>query len=283
MNCISCDNASMDKYTDNSYLKLPVFQCKKCNLYVTGKSEKEVIEKTKLIYNKKHWGENNLWDAKTAIKSNYTDINSQGKRRHWISQYKYCKPYLENKKKILEIGAGQGQAVYWFNKEGFSVTAIEPDENNVKLINKKLNNDRCIVGSVEDFQIVEKFDLIWMSHVLEHTVKPVQFFENIHKNLSKGGILFIEVPNCENDSMLNSSIFKVPHTFHFSKNSLMSLAKKAGFKVEKCNYFRAATKFEGIANKFLNSKIKKLQYYPRIITTNKKGKFLRLILKSKYS
>ena len=88
MKCISCDNASMDKYTDNSYLELPVFQCKKCNLYVTGKSEKEVIEKTKLIYNKKHWGENNLWDAKTAIKSNYTDIDSQGKRRHWISQYK---------------------------------------------------------------------------------------------------------------------------------------------------------------------------------------------------
>ena len=179
MKCISCGNTSMNKYTDNSFLELPVFQCKKCNLYVTGKSEKEVIEKTKLIYNKKHWGENNLWDAKTAIKSNYTDIDSQGKRRHWISKYKYCKPYLENKKKILEIGAGQGQAVYWFNKEGFSVTAIEPDENNVKSINKKLNNDRCIVGSVEDFQIVEKFDLIWMSHVLEHIVKPVQFFENI--------------------------------------------------------------------------------------------------------
>jgi hypothetical protein len=59
----------------------------------------------------------------------------------------------------------------------------------------------------------------------------------------------------------------------------MNLAKKSGFKVEKCDYFRAATKFEGIVNKFLNSRIKKMQYYPRIITTNKKGRFLRLILK----
>ena len=88
---------------------------------------------------------------------------------------------------------------------------------------------------------------------------------------------------CDNFALLNSCIYLVPNTFPFSTNSLMSLAKKAGFKVEKCNYFRAATKFEGIANKFLNSKIKKLQYYPRIITTNKKGRFLRLILKSKYS
>ena len=279
MKCISCDNASMDKYTDNSYLELPVFQCKKCNLYVTGKSEKEVIEKTKLIYNKKHWGENNLWDAKTAIKSNYTDIDSQGKRRHWISQYKYCKPYLENKKKILEIGTGQGQATYWFDKEGFSVTAIEPDEYNVKLINKKLNSSHCVVGFAEDFQIAEKFDIIWMSHVLEHLTKPLQFFENIRKNMKTEGILLIEVPNCEHDSMLNSSIFLLPHTFHFTKNSLINLAKKAGFSVVKCDVLRPATKIEGIVNKLTKSRLKKFQYYPRMVTNNKKGRFLRLILK----
>ena len=79
--------------------------------------------------------------------------------------------------------------------------------------------------------------------------------------------------------MLNSSIYLVPHTFHFSKNSLISLAKKSGFKVVQCNYFRPATKFEGIENKLTKSKLKKFQYYPRIPTDNKKGRFLRLILK----
>ncbi len=279
MKCISCGNTSMNKYTDNSFLELPVFQCKKCNLYVTGEVESEVIKKTKSIYNKEFWGENNLWDAKTLIENNYADIDSQGKKRHWISQFKYCKPFLEKNVSILEIGAGQGQATYWFDKKGFSVTAIEPDENNVKLINQKLNNSHCIIGSAENFDIKEKFDVIWMSHVLEHLTNPMQFFKNIQKNLKPNGIFFIEVPNCENSAMLNSSIHLVPHTFHFSKNSLMNLAKKSGFKVEKCDYFRAATKFEGIVNKFLNSRIKKMQYYPRIITTNKKGRFLRLILK----
>ena len=269
----------MNKYTDTSYLELPVFQCKKCNFYVTGESEKEVVEKTKLIYNRIHWGENNSWDAKTAINNNYTDIKSQSKRRHWVSQYKYCKPYLENKKNILEIGSGQGQAAYWFEKEGFLVTAIEPDEHNVKLINKKLNNGRCIVGFAEDYEITEKFDIIWMSHVLEHLRKPLQFFENIRKNMKAEGIILIEVPNCEHDSMLNSSIFLLPHTFHFSKNSLINLAKKGGFSVVKCDVFRPATKFEGIVNKLTKSKLKKFQYWPRIVTSNKKGRFLRLILK----
>lgn len=279
MQCISCDNTRMEKFTESSYLELPVYQCKKCNLYVTGESESEIKEKTKLIYQKKHWGKDNLWDAEMAIKSDYTDIDSQGKKRHWISQFKYCESHIKNKKNILEIGAGQGQATYWFDKEGFSVTSIEPDENNVKLINQKLNNGRCILGSAEDFQIEEKFDIIWMSHVLEHLIKPIQFLENVHKNLRDDGIFFIEVPNCENDSMLNSSVFLVPHTFHFSRNALINLAKKTGFKVVQCDFFRPATKFEGIINKLTKSKLKKFQYYPRILTNNKKGKFLRVILK----
>ena len=210
MRCISCGNLSMKKYTNNSYLELPVFQCEKCNLYVTGQSEIEITEKTKLIYEDKHWGDNNLWDAKDALKDNFSDIDSQGKRRHWISQKKYCKPYMNNKKSILEIGAGQGQATFWFDDEGFLVTSIEPDENNVKLINQKLKNSHCIVGSAEDFQLKEKFDIVWMSHVLEHLIKPIQFFGNIRKNLKSDGIFFIEVPNCENASMLKASIFKVP-------------------------------------------------------------------------
>ena len=67
--------------------------------------------------------------------------------------------------------------------------------------------------------------------------------------------------------------------FHFSKKSLLNLAIKSGFRVVKCDYFRPATKFEGIMNKITRSRLKKFQYYPRIPTNNKKGKFLRLILK----
>ena len=47
-----------------------------------------------------------------------------------------------------------------------------------------------------------------------------------------------------------------------------------------CDYFRPATKFEGIVNKLTKSRLKKFQYYPRIPTDNKKGRFLRLILKN---
>ena len=77
-------------------------------------------------------------------------IDSQGKRRQWISQYSYTKKYLENKSNILEIGSGAGQTIYWFDQIGFSVTGIEPDARNVELINKKLTKSKCQAGFFED-------------------------------------------------------------------------------------------------------------------------------------
>lgn len=65
--------------------------------------------------------------------------------------------------------------------------------------------------------------------------------------------------------MLNISINKVPHTFHFSKKSLEGIAKNEKYKVIKVDYFRPATKLEGILNKIKNNQ-QKYQYYPRILT-----------------
>lgn len=277
MRCISCENESMSKFSNDSFFELPVFQCKKCDLCVTGDSQIESIKKIELKYQKDFWGSGKLWDAQSIINSNFTDLDSQGKKRQWTSQYKYCKPYLKNKKSILEIGAGQGQTLFWFKNEGFVVKGVEPDSNNVKLINQKSKNS-CIVGTAENFQINEKFDCVWMSHVLEHVIKPEQFLKNIHKNLKKESIFFIEVPNCGNKIRLKKSIEMVPHTFHFSQKSLINLVKKTGFKVIKTDILKPATKLDGILNKLTNSRIQKYQYYPRVISNNSKGEFLRILL-----
>lgn len=274
MDCISCGISTV-KYTENSYLELPIFQCKKCGLYVTGESESEIVEKTTKIYRKKHWGEGNLWDAKEGIETNYNDIDSQGKRRTWISQFKYCESNLKGKNKILEIGSGQGQACWWFEERGFDVTGIEPDDDNVKNINQKLKKGKCIVGSAENFQINQKYDIIWMSYVLEHIIKLESFLEKIKNNLKDDSVFFIEVPNCENKSTLETSINLVPHIFHFSQESLKNIVTKSGYKIIKIDYFRPATKLEGIIQKIS----KKFPYYPRIKTNNKDGIFLRILLR----
>ena len=272
MKCIVCDGKLVE-YSKTSNLSLPVNYCRDCNLYINGNTKKEIIEKVSDLYKKNYWNERN---SETSIGSEYTDIDSQGKRRNWISQFSYTRPYITGKT-LLEIGVGAGQSILWFEEEGFDIDGIEPDGRNVSMINEKLERGKVVESSVEEFSSKEKFDVIWMSHVLEHITEPVEFLKKIKENLRDDGIFFIEVPNCEYKPMLKSSIEKNPHLFHFTKKSLIKLVEKIGYKVVTCDVFRPATKSEGIRHKIMKNSF---PYYPRIITDVYSGRDLRIILKN---
>lgn len=271
----------MEIYQNDSYLKLPVYFCKNCKLYVTGKMEDGIESITEQLYKKSYWDERT---SENSINSDYTDVDSQGKRRQWISQYKYCEPYLSNKKKILEIGLGAGQALFWFKNLGMEVNGIEPDKRNVELINKKLKMSVCSVGTAENFETDQNYDVIYSSHVFEHVLKPKFVLNKLKNYLRNEWILFLEVPNCENSKILFESINNNPSTFHFSKFSLMKIAESEGYTILSCDYFRAAKFFEGAINKILRKYLSFLgydpyQYYPKIITNNKDGTDIRIILR----
>jgi 2-polyprenyl-3-methyl-5-hydroxy-6-metoxy-1,4-benzoquinol methylase len=278
MNCILCKKSSLTKFTDSSYLNTPVYYCDNCNFYLNGDSEGEIGTKVQEIYKKEYWDSRR---SETMLNSNYMDADSQGKKRRWLSQYAYCKKFFQGKK-ILEIGAGSGQALFWFEKEGFFVTGIEPDKRNVDMINKKLEYGKCFAEFVEDLQMDKKFDVIWISHAMEHLVRPDLLLEKCKNNLNDEGILFIEVPNCENDTILKLSIYDNPSTFHFSMKSLLTMAKTVGYDVLQRDYFRSPHIIEGAINRILKRYfgfIKIYPYYPKIVTNNKDGTDIRMILK----
>ncbi len=272
MDCISCDNAKLKFYQKKSNLELPVFHCDECGLFVTGNSMNKISEKISNLYKKSYWDERT---SEKSINSNFSDINSEGKKRNWLSQFAYCKQFFKEKKDILEIGSGAGQATLWFENEGFNIIGIEPDPRNVKLINAILKKGNCINSKIENMSLEQEFDIIWMVHVLEHLIDPINALIRIKKNMKLNSIFFIEVPNCENDEMLNASINENPHVYHFTKRSLENIVKKIGFKIIKIDYFRPATKKEGIQNKIFT---KKFPYYPRIVTNGKNGRDLRIVL-----
>ncbi|TAK16884.1 MAG: class I SAM-dependent methyltransferase [Nitrosarchaeum sp.] len=277
MNCIACEN-TLVQFSENSYMELPVYVCKECKLFVTGTSESEVREKANLLYKKEYW---NGLKSEESLTSDFTNIDSQGKRRLWISQYAYSKEYMGERKDMLEIGSGAGQTIFYFDQIGFNVTGIEPDERNVKLINQKLKISKCLVGFAEELNMEDQFDIIWISHVFEHLVRPDLLLKKLYKILRPNGIIFIEVPNCENEIIRDSSINDNPSTFHFSKKSLLHISQNAGYNVMCCDYFRAPTLIEGGFNKIkrIISGKNFYPYYPKVIADNKKGTDIRIILK----
>lgn len=280
MKCIACKKTNFKLFRENSFLKLPVFECKNCGLYVTGDSLEALRRNAEVMFT----NENSENVRERSIRSDYTDDVSIGKKRQWISQFAYCKKYFENRIKILEIGSGAGQSLFWFEQEGFYVTGIDPDKNSVELVNKRLKNVKCLVGFAENFDTDEKFQVVWISHVFEHLFEPKNVLENLKNVLTEDGILFIEVPNCENEIILKSSVLENPSTYHYTKKSLLELAKHTDYDVQACDYFRAPSRFEGLINLIFSKKLKIANifpFYPKIKCGNKEGIDLRIILKKK--
>ena len=249
MNCVCCD-AEMNLFSKNSYLNLPVYVCSGCKTHQTGNSYTITKEKTEELYKKAYWDER---DSENSLNSDYTDIDSQGKKRRWISQYKYAQRFFPSERKLLEIGTGAGQSLFWFEEKGCDVTGIEPDKRNVDMINKKLIKGKCFEGYAENFELKEVFDIIWISHVFEHVLEPEKVLRKLRLMIRKSGILFIEVPNCENKQTLHDSVYDNPSTYHFSKNGLLSLAEKADYDILACDYLRSPTKAEGIINRVMGN------------------------------
>jgi ubiquinone/menaquinone biosynthesis C-methylase UbiE len=139
--------------------------------------------------------------------------------------------------KVLEIGGGAGYfAKYWKSKRpNTDYYMVETDTSCHKVL-EELNVQ--LVERIEGLPGGVEFDLIVMSHVLEHTNSPFEFLSEMFKKLKKGGVIFVEVP-------CNDWKFKAedePHLLFFDKKSMKILLEKVGFKQEASSYYGESIK-----------------------------------------
>lgn len=95
------------------------------------------------------------------------------------------------RKDILEIGAGPGQASDYFIREGFQLTALEISQEQVEyLINKYADhpNFRAVCSRFEEFTADdETFDLIFSATAF-HWIAPEVGYAKAHRLLRHGGV-----------------------------------------------------------------------------------------------
>ena len=92
--------------------------------------------------------------------------------------------------RCLDLGCGQGDYFRQLVASGRFATVHGLDSN------PALANDigpGFISGRMEDFSADEPYDVIWCSHVLEHTPNPGQFLQRLHVLSRDGGPLCISV------------------------------------------------------------------------------------------
>lgn len=135
--------------------------------------------------------------------------------------------------KILEIGPGGGHfARHWIkmNTQTTQYSGVESDEScHARLISSKVD----VFLSIEEVPADREFDLVVISHVLEHTDNPDLFIDQCTRGLRKGGALFIEVP-C-NDYQHKPSV--EPHLLFFDKEPMRFFLRKHGFTIGNISYY----------------------------------------------
>lgn len=126
--------------------------------------------------------------------------------------------------RLLDIGAGGGEFVYMATKAGFSAQGLEPNHGYSEFAKSEYGVDiRCEMFS----QVADKsYELVTISHVLEHMAKPVNVARKISEILTNGGHLFIEVPNILQKDASPHNIFFKAHLFYYSRFTLEFVMSK---------------------------------------------------------
>ncbi len=119
---------------------------------------------------------------------------------------------------LLEVGCGTGGAAATLAHElGWTAFGIEPDFASREVAaSLGVHSEEASLASLAEQG--REFDLVLLSHVLEHVVDPRGFLEQVLRVLSRNGVLVIEVPN----GFTNESL----HLFHpylFTRRALMTL------------------------------------------------------------
>lgn len=134
-------------------------------------------------------------------------------------------------KKILQIGSSDGYTLSVFKKNGAQmVSGIEPTVSSCEFAKEKYQID-CVNSSIENYELLTSFNLILLTHVLEHVTDPLKVLKKCkesQKDLNKGYI-YVEVPLLDFDHALCPGFFSMEHKFYFSRNKINRLIHDAGY------------------------------------------------------
>ncbi len=98
--------------------------------------------------------------------------------------------------KVLDFGCGNGEFMSLSQSFGWQAKGFDLDENAVSTA-KKLNLD-VVQGGISDLieEESDKYDLITLSHVIEHVYEQDKLIQECYRLLKPGGRLWLETPNC---------------------------------------------------------------------------------------
>ena len=135
-------------------------------------------------------------------------------------------------KRLMDVGCAYGDTIRLIKVaiaaqggNGVEAFAVEPSEDA-----RKIASPVCtLIGrTIADIpQNNGRYDVIVLSHVLEHMVDPVGTLELLREQLSESGRIVLEVPNLYAHPSVD-----IVHNFLFTPISLRNVAARSGLAVD---------------------------------------------------
>jgi SAM-dependent methyltransferase len=105
------------------------------------------------------------------------------------------KTFLNEEKRILDIGCGSGHLLSLFHNSGFKhLMGIEPSSAASAIARQEYGLNVITASLCDDIEAGE-FDFIILSHVLEHVSELRHFLFGCASLMAEGGQIYVEVPD----------------------------------------------------------------------------------------
>ena len=132
----------------------------------------------------------------------------------------------------LQIGSSDGYTLHRFQCAGVNrVLGVEPCEsaNRYALDNYGVQS---ISAVCEDCELDESFELLVLTHILEHLYDPLKTLRKLKGNLSRGGHIIVEVPLWERADTQPIGVLAFEHLNYFCEETLCYMLSLCDFEVK---------------------------------------------------
>ncbi len=176
---------------------------------------------------------------------NTKDLEFMVNKEQGLLIFRFLQKHIAGRGKIriAELGAGIGTNLFEISNElkkrgiDAEVHGCEYSGACVKYGNEKYKLN-LVEGSTEALKDLGlKFDLVIMSHVLEHFTNPFEDLALVKKMLSDDGLLYVEVPgifDLHNKTVYQCDFLRytvLAHMYNFSLGTLTNIMELAGFEL----------------------------------------------------
>ena len=177
-----------------------------------------------------------LLDRYYTTLSNYENPQNSGepsdedKRKHERAYSLIRNECAGRTGRALDIGCAVPYLLDLMQRDGWDVVGTDPSPRCAEIgWDRYRIKVRTGLFAPAMFQVEEPFDVVILSHVVEHLVDPKAVLRQVAGLLADGGLLYVEVPNLL-EPAVSFGFFTFEHVNYFTPTTLTGILAASGFR-----------------------------------------------------